>query len=82
MFARSNVIQTVEFFDYDAQDWVQVGSENAARSPSPDSIMVVAGTGDLSRFVEDGTLCIQARVRFIQTVRVKGSRPIRIKQFG
>ena len=64
MFARSNVIQTVEFFDYDAQDWVGVGFQDAARSPAPDSVMVVVGTGDLSRFVEDGTMCIETRVRF------------------
>ena len=49
---------------YDAQVWVEVGSEDAARSPSPDSVMVVAGTGDLSRFVEAGTMCIEARIHF------------------
>lgn len=62
VFARTNVVQTIEFFDYDANDWELVDTRNAARFS--DSTATVAGTGDLSRFVEDGTGCIEARIHY------------------
>ena len=64
VFARSNVVQTIELFDYDAASWELVDTRNSNRSPSPDSTVVVAGTGDLSRFVDDATGCIEARVQY------------------
>ena len=54
MFARGNVVQTIEMFDYDAATWELVDTRNANRSPTPDSVVTVAATGDLSRFVERG----------------------------
>ena len=64
VFARSNVVQTIELFDYDAAAWVLVHTSDAARSPSPDSAVTGVGTGDLSRFVEAGTMCIETRIHF------------------
>jgi hypothetical protein len=64
VFARSNVVQTIELFDYVANDWVLVDSQNAARSPAPDSVVTVAATGDLSRFVQAGTMCVETRIHF------------------
>ena len=64
MFARSNLVQTIELFDYVAATWELVDSRNAARSPAPDSVVTVAATGDLSRFVEPGLMSIEARVRY------------------
>ena len=64
VFARSNVVQTIELFDYVAATWEIIDSRNAVRSPAPDSVVTVAATGDLSRFVEAGTMCVEARVRY------------------
>ena len=64
VFARSNVVQTIELFDYVATTWEIINSRNAVRSPAPDSVVTVAATGDLSRFVEAGTMCVEARVRY------------------
>ena len=44
--------------------WELVDTADAARSPAPDSVVTAAATGDLSRFVEAGTMCIEARVHF------------------
>ena len=64
VFARSNVVQTIELYDYMAAAWELVDSRNAARSPAPDLVVTVGATGDLSRFVEAGTRCVEARVRY------------------
>ena len=64
VFARSNVVQTIELYDYQAATWVLVGNSNAVRSPSPDSVVTVSATGDLSRFVQPGTQNMVARVRY------------------
>ncbi|MEM7454579.1 MAG: hypothetical protein AAF456_09545 [Planctomycetota bacterium] len=64
VFARSNVVQTIEAFDYDAGAWEQIDQRNAVRSPAPDSVVVVELTGDLTRFVEDSTGEIAMRVNF------------------
>ena len=64
VFARGNVVQTIEFFDYVAGDWELVDTTNAARAPMPDKVVTATATGDLSRFVEAGTLCIAARIRY------------------
>ena len=64
VIASSNVVQTIELFDYDASVWELVDTRNAASSPAPEWVVTVAPVGDLSRFVEAGTMCIKARVRY------------------
>lgn len=64
VFARSNVVQTIELFDYEAGAWELVNTTDAARSPAPDSVVTATPGGDLSRFVQAGTMCIEARIRF------------------
>jgi hypothetical protein len=66
-FFRSTVIQSIEFFDYDAGEFVEVDSRNASRFV--DSVAVAVGQGDLSRFVEDGTGCVLTRVLYTSQVR-------------
>ncbi|MEM7453207.1 MAG: hypothetical protein AAF456_02520 [Planctomycetota bacterium] len=63
VFARGTVTQTIELYDYDAQQWVQIDSRNASRFT--DSVITVDATGDLSRFVEPGTFMMEARVRHV-----------------
>lgn len=62
VFARTNVNQIVELFDFASGTWEQVDTRAASRFT--DSTAVINPTGDLSRFVETGTLSIGARVRF------------------
>ncbi|MEM7453094.1 MAG: hypothetical protein AAF456_01950 [Planctomycetota bacterium] len=62
VFARGLVSQRIEFFDYDLGDWEQVDIRDASRFG--DIVTVAVGAGDLSRFVEPGTNCIEARVLF------------------
>ncbi|MEM7453011.1 MAG: hypothetical protein AAF456_01530 [Planctomycetota bacterium] len=62
VFARSTVVQTIELFNYDSSSWEQVNSQNANRFS--DTTVTVEPGGDLSRFVEPGTDCIEARVRY------------------
>lgn len=64
VFARSNVVQTIELFDYLANDWELVDTSDATRSPNPDSVITVAATGDLGRFIQQGTLSVEARIHF------------------
>lgn len=65
-FFRTNVIESVEFFDYDAGEFVEVDSRHASRFM--DSSATVVGDGDLSRFVEDGTGNVKARVLYTSVV--------------
>jgi hypothetical protein len=62
VFARSQVNQTIELYDYVAGVWEQIDTRAATRFS--DSTVKVAATGDLSRFVEAGTMCIEARIRY------------------
>ncbi len=62
VFARSQVNQSIEIFDYVAGAWEQIDARVANRFS--DITVTVAATGDLSRFVEAGTMCIEARVRY------------------
>ncbi len=62
VFARSQVEQTIELFDYTAGAWEQVDTRPASRFV--DDTVTVAATGDLSRFVEPGTQVIEARIRY------------------
>lgn len=63
VFARTNVVQKIDLWDYDLSDWVEVDSRNATRFT--DSTATVDATGDLARFIEPLTKCLQARVRYI-----------------
>ena len=62
--ARSNVVQQVEFFNYQTSSFEVMDIRNSNRSPAPDLIVAVSATGDLSRFVDQATGEIQARVRY------------------
>lgn len=55
--------QFIEFFNYDTNEWEVIDSRipSQRRDGSP---VVVDATGDLSRFVEADTFCIEARVRY------------------
>ena len=57
VFARSQVYQTIELYDYVAGVWEQVDARAATRFT--DSTVTLAATGDLSRFVEGGTMFIE-----------------------
>ncbi|MEM7196109.1 MAG: alkaline phosphatase [Pseudomonadota bacterium] len=59
-FFRSEIVQSIEFYDFDADEFVQIDQRNASRSS--DITVTASGTGDLSRFVEDVTGVIRARV--------------------
>ena len=54
--------QTIELFNYTDGVWEEVDSQNASRFT--DATVTVEATGDVSRFVETGTDCILARVRY------------------
>lgn len=58
--------QVIEFYNYEDEEWEVVDSRipSLRRDGSP---VVVGTTGDLSRFVEVDTLCIEARVRYSST---------------
>ncbi len=66
-FFRSTLIQSIEFFDYDAGAFVEVDSRDTSRFS--DSITVAAGTGDLTRFVEEGTGCVLTRILYTSVAR-------------
>ncbi|MEM7455950.1 MAG: hypothetical protein AAF456_16485 [Planctomycetota bacterium] len=63
VFARSNVIQNLELFNYLTQQWELVDSRNAARFG--DSVVVANSGGSLSRFVDQGTMEVKTRVRYV-----------------
>ncbi len=62
VFARSTVAQTIYLFDYDADQFEQVDSRAAQQFS--DQVVVVMPFGDLSRFVQPGTGCIEARIQY------------------
>jgi outer membrane protein assembly factor BamB len=62
VFARSTVVQTIELWDYVAGAWELVDARNATNII--DSTATVAATGDLSRFVDQTTLSVEARIQF------------------
>ena len=57
VFARSTVNQTIELFDFATSSWESV--DTRAASGFNDASVVVPAAGDLSRFVEPGTLAIR-----------------------
>ncbi|MEM7456583.1 MAG: endo-1,4-beta-xylanase [Planctomycetota bacterium] len=62
VFARSNVVHSVWLFNYDDGEFELVDSRNASRFG--DSTIQILPAGDLARFIESGTGCVEARVRF------------------
>ncbi len=62
VFARSEVTQTIELYDYVLGAWEEVDRRAATRFT--DSSVTIAATGDLSRYVEPGAMCIEARIRY------------------
>lgn len=65
VFARTQVVQTIELFDFDSQSWEEVDSRDAARFS--DVTVNARADGDLSRFVEPGVLTVRARVSYRST---------------
>lgn len=64
VISRPNVVQRIELFNYVTGLYEILDERNANRTPSPDLTVVVSPTGDLSRFVNQTTGEIQARVRY------------------
>ncbi len=65
VFARSDVTQTIYLFNYIDGQFEEIDSRLAQRFT--DQTVVVAPLGNLSRFVEPGTLRVEARIRFQST---------------
>ncbi|MEM7455391.1 MAG: hypothetical protein AAF456_13655 [Planctomycetota bacterium] len=65
VFARSEVRQTIEFFDYTLSSWEELDDSVSTRFS--DTVVSVNPTGDLSRFVNQGDGCLQARIRYKST---------------
>lgn len=65
VFARTEVIQTIELWDYQIGDWELVDSRPA--TIIFDSTVVVPGQRDLSRFVNQQTMAMRARIHFQST---------------
>ena len=62
VFSRSPITQSIELYDYRANAWEMVDARIARRFS--DSIVTVSASGDVSRFVETGTRCMEARIRY------------------
>ncbi|MEM7453487.1 MAG: hypothetical protein AAF456_03940 [Planctomycetota bacterium] len=62
VFARSNVSQSIELFDFSSGSYETLDTRNARRFQ--DQVVNVDAAGNLSRFVEPGTNRITARVRY------------------
>ena len=65
VFARTPVSQSIALYDYANADWVVIDSRPANRIF--DVTVVANASGDLSRFVEPHTRCIEARIRYQST---------------
>ena len=62
--SRPNVVQRIELFNYSTGAFEVVDERNANRTPNPDLTVTVSPGGDLSRFVNQSTREIQARIRY------------------
>ncbi len=62
VFARSTVTQTLQMYDFDLGTWEDVDTRNASRFTDAE-VLAMPG-GDLSRFVDAGSLAVRARVQF------------------
>ncbi len=62
------MVQAIELWDYVAIAWESIETSYAINDR--DSIATATATGDLSRFVNQATLELQARIHF-QTLRAR-----------
>lgn len=62
VFARSQVVQSIDLFDFQNGVWEEVDSRDASRFS--DQVTEISPGGDLARFVQPITRGIKARVRF------------------
>ena len=62
VFARSEVVQSIDFYNYNTDSWEAVFTSSASRFS--DSTKIADASGDLTRFVQAGTNQILARCRF------------------
>ena len=66
VFARGEINQTIELYNYDVGEFELVDSRAASRFS--DQVTTVVPSGNASRFVEQGTGCVEARIRFSSSV--------------
>lgn len=62
VFARGNITQIIQLWNFDSQQWEQIDSRNAARNV--DSVTTVSAPGVLDRFVEQESGMLRARIRY------------------
>ena len=62
VFGRTEVLQTIELFDFTNDVWHIVDTRTAARFV--DQEITISAAGDLSRFIEPGTLRMKSRISF------------------
>ncbi len=62
VFARSEVVQSIDFYNYNTDSWEEVFTTSASRFS--DSTEIANASGDMTRFVQAGTTEILARCRF------------------
>lgn len=62
IFARTQVNQTIFLFNYQTNSFEELDTRPAMRFS--DQTVVVTPAGDLSRFVEPGTRCMEAQIRY------------------
>lgn len=62
VFARSGIVQEIELYNYDTNTFEVVDTRNASRFV--DAVHLVEPVGDVSRFIENGTGCLEARVSY------------------
>ena len=67
VFARRPITQTIELYNFDFAEWEVVDVRQASRLT--DATVVAEPGGDLVRFVEPGSLRIEARVSFDSAVQ-------------
>ena len=62
VFARSEVVESIDFYNYISDSWEEVASSSASRFS--DSTEIATASGDMTRFVQAGTNEVRARCRF------------------
>lgn len=65
VFARTQVVQSIELYNFDSDSYEQIDSRDAARFT--DATVEASATGDLSRFVESGSNAVRARIVYDST---------------
>ncbi len=64
------VTQEIYLFDYDLDDYVLFDTRDAR--VLGDEVVVIEPTGDLTRFVQPGTLCVEARIVYSKQGLARG----------